>query len=60
MIIFTSAIRRLEELDRLCVEIQMITGFSVEQLRDMFKAGYTLTAPDNMYEDMKILDNFSK
>lgn len=60
MAIFTSAFRRLEELDRLYVELQMITGYSVEQLRDMFKAGYILTAPDNRHEDMNSLKNFSK
>lgn len=43
---FQSCVSRLVELDTLYVQIIAVTGFSVEQLLEMFMAGYTLKAPD--------------
>lgn len=34
--------QRVLELDSLCLEIQAISGYTVEQLRDLFLAGYTI------------------
>ena len=36
---------RLRELDELYTNIQIVSGFTVEQLFEMFKAGYTLQPP---------------
>lgn len=36
---------RIAELDRLATEIQTLTGYSLEELKNLFAAGYTLKAP---------------
>lgn len=36
---------RIAELDRLATEIQALTGYSLEELKNLFAAGYTLNAP---------------
>lgn len=36
---------RIAELDRLATEIQTLTGYSLEELKSLFAAGYTLKAP---------------
>ena len=36
---------RIAELDRLATEIQVLTGYSLEELKNLFAAGYTLEAP---------------
>lgn len=36
---------RIAELDRLATEIQTLTGYSLEELKNLFAAGYTLEAP---------------
>lgn len=41
-------LRHVQELDRLATEIQAITGFTLEELKGMFLAGYTLQAPKQM------------
>lgn len=38
--------RRALELDELYIKIQILTGFTVEQLLEMFMKGYTLIPPD--------------
>lgn len=40
-----STLRHVQELDRLATEIQVITGFTLEELKNLFAAGYTLEAP---------------
>lgn len=37
---------RILELDELYTKIKIVTGFTAEQLLDMFLAGYTLESPD--------------
>lgn len=39
---------RLMELDDLHLEIYKISGYTVEQLKDMFLAGYTLSPPTHL------------
>lgn len=39
------ALDRIAELDRLATEIQALTGYSLEELKGLFAAGYTLEAP---------------
>lgn len=41
-------LRHVQELDRLATEIQAITGFTLEELKGLFLAGYTLQAPKQM------------
>lgn len=41
----TEAWDRIAELDRLATEIQALTGYSLEELKGLFAAGYTLEAP---------------
>lgn len=36
---------RIAELDQLATEIQTLTGYSLEELKNLFAAGYTLEAP---------------
>lgn len=43
-----STLRHVQELDRLATEIQAITGFTLEELKGLFLAGYTLQAPNQM------------
>lgn len=43
-----STLRHVQELDRLATEIQAITGFTLEELKGLFLAGYTLQAPKQM------------
>ena len=38
--------RRVLELDELYIKIQILTGFTVEQLLELFAKGYELTPPD--------------
>lgn len=39
-------VSRVRELDELCTKIRVVTGFTAEQLLEMFAAGYTLEKPD--------------
>lgn len=39
------ALDRIAELDRLATEIQALTGYSLEELKGLLAAGYTLEAP---------------
>ena len=43
-----STLRHVQELDQLATEIQAITGFTLEELKGLFLAGYTLQAPKQM------------
>lgn len=50
-------VSRVRELDELYTKLQAVTGFTVEQLREMFLAGYTLEKPDysNHFAEMESL-----
>lgn len=50
-------VNRVRELDELYTKLQIITGFTVEQLLEMFAAGYTLEKPDysKLFEEMASL-----
>lgn len=50
-------VNRVIELDELYTKLQIITGFTVEQLLEMFAAGYTLEKPDysKSFEEMASL-----
>ena len=50
-------VNRARELDELYTKLQIITGFTVEQLLEMFAAGYTLEKPDysKSFEEMASL-----
>ena len=50
-------VNRVRELDELYTKLQIITGFTVEQLLEMFAAGYTLEKPDysKSFEEMASL-----
>ena len=39
-------VSRVQELDELYTKLQIVTGFTAEQLLEMFAAGYTLEKPD--------------
>ena len=39
-------VSRVQELDELYTKLQIVTGFTAEQLLEMFAAGYTLKKPD--------------
>ena len=39
-------VNRVRELDELYTKIKVVTGFTAEQLLEMFAAGYTLEGPD--------------
>lgn len=41
----TSTLEYLCKLDRLATEIQTLSGFSLEGIRDLLKSGYTLVPP---------------
>lgn len=41
----THLAQRVMKLDSLYLEIQLVSGYTVEQLRDMFAAGYTMSQP---------------
>lgn len=43
--VMDGALDRVAELDRLATEIQALTGYSLEELKGLFAAGYTLEAP---------------
>lgn len=43
--VMTETWDRVAELDRLATEIQALTGYSLEELKNLFAAGYTLEAP---------------
>ena len=43
--VMTETWDRVAELDRLTTEIQVLTGYSLEELKNLFAAGYTLKAP---------------
>ncbi len=43
--VMDGALDRIAELDRLATEIQALTGYSLEELKGLFAAGYTLEAP---------------
>ena len=42
---FQSYSKRLLELDELYLKIQIVSGFTVEQIFEMFMAGYTMEPP---------------
>ena len=48
---------RARELDELYTKLQAVTGFTAEQLLEMFLAGYTLEKPDysNHFAEMESL-----
>lgn len=48
---------RVRELDELYTKFQIITGFTAEQLLEMFSAGYVLEKPDysKSFEEMASL-----
>ena len=50
-------VNRVRELDELYTRLQVVTGFTVEQLLEMFAAGYTLEKPDysKSFEEMASL-----
>ena len=39
-------VNRVRELDELYTKLQIVTGFTAEQLLEIFSAGYTLEKPD--------------
>lgn len=39
-------VNRVRELDELYTKLQIVTGFTAEQLLEIFAAGYTLEKPD--------------
>ena len=43
--VMDEALDRIAELDRLATEIQALTGYSLEELKNLFAAGYTLEDP---------------
>lgn len=43
--VMDGALDRIAELDRLATEIQALTSYSLEELKGLFAAGYTLEAP---------------
>lgn len=51
MNIISKYAERLAKLDDLYLSIQKISGFTVEQLLDMFMAGYTLSPPTPSVEN---------
>lgn len=51
-------VSRLRELDELCTKLYAVTGYSVEQLLDLFLKGYTLSPPEQE-SSMKKLGNLS-
>lgn len=53
-------LNRLMELDALHLEIYEISGYTVEQLKDMFLAGYTLSLPTPSAAAPKYTEDFEK
>ena len=55
-------VSRLLELDELYTKVRIVTGFTVEQLLEMFTAGYTLEKPDysKSFEEMASLLEYEK
>lgn len=56
--VMNGALDRIAELDRLATEIQVLTGYSLRELKNLFAAGYTLEAPKQIsmggfLEDLK-------
>lgn len=53
---------RLLELDELYTKVRIVTGFTVEQLLEMFTAGYTLEKHDysKSFEEMASLLEYEK
>lgn len=51
-------VSRLRELDEICTKLYAVTGYSVEQLLDLFLKGYTLSPPEQE-SSMKKLGNLS-
>lgn len=47
---------RIAELDRLATEIQVLTGYSLEELKNLFAAGYTLEAPKQVSMEKLLLE----
>lgn len=45
MFIFSGYTERLLELDELYLKIQIASGYTVEQLLEMFMAGYSMQPP---------------
>ena len=50
---------RIAELDQLATEIQALTGYSLEELKNLFAAGYTLEAPKQVSME-KFLEELKK
>lgn len=50
----THLAQRVMKLDSLYLEIQLVSGYTVEQMLDMFLAGYTMNPPQ--YEPTTIAD----
>lgn len=42
----TDITKRLAELDRLATEIEIVSGYNLEKILELFLAGYTLEAPN--------------
>lgn len=55
-------VSRVLELDELYTKLQTVTGFTAEQLLEMFKAGYTLEKPDysKSFEEMARIDRLRR
>lgn len=55
-------VSRLRELDELYTKLHAVTGFTVEQLLEMFAAGYTLEKHDysKSFEEMASLLEYEK
>lgn len=41
-------IRELERLERLAVELKILTGYNMEQLKTLFLQGFTLKKPESI------------
>lgn len=57
--VMDGALDRVAELDRLATEIQALTGYSLEELKGLFAAGYTLEAPKQISME-KLLQELRK
>lgn len=57
--VMTETWDRVAELDQLATEIQVLTGFTLEELKNLFAAGYTLQAPKQVSTE-KLLEELRK
>lgn len=46
VVMMRNGVQRIHDLDLLYTKIQAVTGLTVEQILDMFLAGYTLQPPE--------------